>query len=373
MRVVWVLPHAGVADGSRLAAWVIPWLSKAGHAVEVLPLEAYDGALQPFSVPLLEPPIGRSLGRRLQMTGVLRRCLTRYDRVVVDQNLEIELAAAVARGAQRGSAMVIGVAHIPLTHLLAARGEHEVGRLRLQIARRYPRLDRWVAISRGVGEDLVVSHRVNASRVVVVPPPLPAELLEAASREGAPANWPYPDDGVPTVATVGHLDHLKGVAVLLQALKLLEERGRHARLLVVGDGPERASLEQLARSLGLTAHFAGWVPDQELGRWLGACTVYVAPQYFDGAGLDLWMALASGLPAIATDGPVAPGEVVGKGRFGRMVTLGEPLALLEELERLLDDASARDALALAGRQRARGVSGARVQEEWVRALGLGAS
>ncbi|MCL6563688.1 MAG: hypothetical protein K6U87_11830, partial [Firmicutes bacterium] len=66
-------------------------------------------------------------------------------------------------------------------------------------------------------------------------------------------------------------------------------------------------------------------------------------------------------------------EVVGKGRFGRMVTLGEPLALLEELERLLDDASARDALALAGRQRARGVSGARVQEEWVRALGLGAS
>ncbi|MBX5466994.1 MAG: glycosyltransferase [Firmicutes bacterium] len=368
MRVLWVLPDAGPSDGARLAAWAIPVLVAGGAGVEVLPLKFQAHATWDWGVPVLESPLRGGFSRRLQLTGLLRRALSRYDRVVVDQDLDLELAAAMARG--RGArAALVGVAHIPLTPLLAARGEHQVAGLRQAIARRYPLFDRWLAVSAGVGEDLVLAHRVPAGRVSVVPPPLPWPLWEAGAGAGPPPDWPF-RDGLPVVATLGHLDHLKGVAVLLQALKVLEDRGRGLNLVVLGDGPERPALEQLARSLGLRAFFAGWRPERELARWLACCQIYVAPQYFDGAALDVWTAMGQGLPVVATDGPTAPSEVLGRGRYGRVVALGEPMALVEEIERWLDEPKRWEDTALKGYQRARGYAAERVASEWWKALGL---
>lgn len=365
MRVVWVLADETLRTGAMLAAWVTPLLAKNGHEVEILPLCTSEMPPDLFSVPVLEPPVRHGFGFKLQMNGVLRRCFGRYDRVIVDQTLDIELRAILAKEALSRRGQLITVAHIPLTHFLAARGENEVGRLRQMIGGLYPRIDRFIAVSDGVGADAVMRFGVDKTRLFVLKPPVPFERLAGESLI-PPVEWPFADDGAVVVAALGYLEHLKGIEVLIQALKVLRDRGGAARLLVVGDGPARAGLIEQSRALGLDAAFPGWVPS--VGSWLGAADIFVAPQYFDGSGWDLYSAMSVGLPVIATNAPVVTSEILAHGKIGRIISIGEPIALVDALENWIENPKLRDGAALLGKQRARAADCNRVESQWLEAI-----
>lgn len=365
MRVVWVLADSAVRTGSVLAGWAAPLLARAGHEVEILPMSATAEPVAEFSVPVLEPPVRTGWGHNLQVSGVLRRAFSRYDRVVVDQTLDLEIRAILSKAALSRRGRLMMLAHVPLTQYLAARGEHEIGRLRRTITGLYPRLDRVIAVSAGVGSDLVMEFNVEKSRLSVLAPPVPVGRLETEAKT-RPGAWPFPVDQTPVIVAMGRLEHLKGIAVLIQAMKLLQDRGRPARLLVLGDGPARAELTEQARAMGLDAAFPGWVPD--VGAWLGAADIFVAPQYFDGAGWDLYAAMSVGLPVIATNAPVASEEILARGKRGRIVSIGEPVALVDALVEWLETPKLSEGPALLGMQRARGVDAERIQSEWVEAV-----
>lgn len=168
--------------------------------------------------------------------------------------------------------------------------------------------------------------------------PVPALPPDHQARARAPATLPWLAEApasreAPVIVGVGRLDPQKRFDVLLEALALLRQR-RPARLILLGEGPERAALEARIQRLGLGAHvrLPGWVQDPlpEVAR----ATCLAVSSDFEGFGLTLIEALAVGTPAVSTN-CVGPRDVLDHGRLGPLVPRRDPRALAQALERTL--------------------------------------
>ena len=157
-----------------------------------------------------------------------------------------------------------------------------------------------------------------------------------------------------TVLTVARLTAQKDIGTLIEAVALLRERGRAARLIVVGDGPERADLEGRAASLALGSdiEFRGAVAQRDLPAIYADCDVFVLPSIREGLGLVLAEALLCGAPVVATSGGGAT-DIVTDNETGFLAPERDALALANALERLCNDPALAARLAASGRARAR--------------------
>ncbi len=156
----------------------------------------------------------------------------------------------------------------------------------------------------------------------------------------------------PVIAFQGRLVTTKGVGVLFEAVRILLAQGRVLELLIIGDGPERTSLELLAQGPPLAGHvrFAGRLPGAELDAALAHASVVVVPSLGGEVfGLVVAENMSRGLPVIASDiGAFA--EVVGDG--GLTFRTGDAEALAAVLIRILDDPVLATSFAQSARQRA---------------------
>lgn len=162
------------------------------------------------------------------------------------------------------------------------------------------------------------------------------------------------DGAVPTVGFVGTLKPWHGVDVLVDAMAELARRGRPARLLVVGDGPERAALEQRASSLGLDAEFAGAVTPDEMPTALARVDIGAAPyrltdDYF--SPLKVLEYLAAGVPVVGSDVGQVP-QLVRQGRTGILTRPGDADSVADALQVLVDDPALRGRMADHARRQA---------------------
>jgi phosphatidyl-myo-inositol alpha-mannosyltransferase len=153
------------------------------------------------------------------------------------------------------------------------------------------------------------------------------------------------------VLYVGRLEPRKGVEHLVQAMAAVQRDGRSARLVIVGDGPDRDGLEAAARRAGIAATFAGRVPDDALPGYYRAADVVCAPALGDESfGVVLLEAMAAGRPLVATR--IAGYAELLEGRdLARLVDAGDATGLALEISSLLDDPG--QARALAARAAAR--------------------
>ncbi|HEX7124288.1 MAG TPA: glycosyltransferase [Thermodesulfobacteriota bacterium] len=171
--------------------------------------------------------------------------------------------------------------------------------------------------------------------------------------EAVPADrprWPAGTPGGVVLGTAARLVPVKGLDILLEAVRLLSDAVPDVRLLVVGDGPLRAPLEARAAALGLAGRtwFVGHRPD--VPRWLAAMDVFVLPSLAEGLPMSLLEAMAGGRPVVASRVGGVP-EVVRDGIEGRLVPPGDPRALADACLALATDADARAALGAAARRR----------------------
>jgi glycosyltransferase involved in cell wall biosynthesis len=150
------------------------------------------------------------------------------------------------------------------------------------------------------------------------------------------------------VGTIARLDPVKDLATLLDAVARL---GPELDVLVVliGDGPERNALEQLATSLGIAdrVRFLGHRDDARW--WLNGCDLYANSSVSEGASLTILEAMAAGLPIVATAVGGTP-EVV-PAECGRLVPSRDASALASAIRTLSTDASLRRNLGRAARAR----------------------
>jgi len=157
--------------------------------------------------------------------------------------------------------------------------------------------------------------------------------------------------GPPVIAFQGRLVSTKGVAILLKAARTLLAQSRTFELLIIGDGPERAALEQASQIAPLTGRvrFAGKLTETRLDAALAEASVVVVPSLGGEVfGLVVAENMARGLAVITSDlGAFV--EVVGEG--GLTFRTGDSDGLARELARILDDPGLAARLAKTARER----------------------
>ena len=213
----------------------------------------------------------------------------------------------------------------------------------------YSRADRIIAVSEGVAKDLIQTLALPEELVTAIHNPVVDEELYELSEQ--PIDHPWVQQGTPIVLAVGRLVPQKDYPLLLRAFTRIRER-RRARLIVLGEGESRRSLERLAERLGVRddVDFAGFKKNPF--PFMRNCTVFVLSSRFEGLPGALIQAMACGAPVISTDCPSGPAEIISEGSSGFLVPVGDENRLTEALERLLDDESLRRAFSEAGKKAA---------------------
>lgn len=154
------------------------------------------------------------------------------------------------------------------------------------------------------------------------------------------------------ILTVARLTPWKGVDRLIALLPRLRELVPDANFVVVGDGPERASLERLAEQTGVphAVHFAGRVPQDRVALYLRAADVFVLYSGYEGLPHIILETMLAGTPVVASAKGGIP-EVVEDGVTGRLVPWGDEARLRDALLEALSDPAT--AVSWAERARAR--------------------
>lgn len=207
------------------------------------------------------------------------------------------------------------------------------------IGRFYRWADGIVAVSDGVAADLTAVTGLPRSRIDVIPNPVITPRLKQMAR--APVGHPWFRQGEPPVVlAVGRLVPQKDFDTLIRAFAAVRER-RVARLLILGEGPERGALESAvaAHDLGSDVELPGWVTNPY--PYLVRSAAFVLSSRWEGLPGALIEALFCGIPVIATDCPSGPREILDGGRHGRLVPVGEPDALALAIDQALSGQVAR--------------------------------
>jgi glycosyltransferase involved in cell wall biosynthesis len=155
------------------------------------------------------------------------------------------------------------------------------------------------------------------------------------------------------IGNVARLDKVKDQAGLLLAFKQLQEQngGGDCRLIMVGDGSERAELQYRINQLGLTKSVRLLGNRTDVPELLAACDVFVLSSIAEGMPITVLEAMAAGLPVVVTDvGGMA--SVVQAGVNGALVPARNPDALAQALAEYATDETLRRRHGDAGRARA---------------------
>jgi glycosyltransferase involved in cell wall biosynthesis len=151
---------------------------------------------------------------------------------------------------------------------------------------------------------------------------------------------------------VARLDYLKDHATAVRTLDRLARQVPRARLVLVGDGPERSAIEARVGELGLGERVRFLGLRKDVARLLHGADAFLLTSVSEGIPLTVIEAMAAGLPVVATDvGGLR--EVVADGTTGLLAPAGDDAALAERLVCLADDPDLRHWMGAAGRARAK--------------------
>ena len=195
--------------------------------------------------------------------------------------------------------------------------------------------DRIVAVSECVKSDIVRYDSVPSHKVKVIYNGIDPTQFEGEVREGEVKAGLGISPHSRVVGTIGRMTSQKGHALLLEAFAELRNR-IDLKLLIVGDGPLRNSLQRRAEELGIADDvcFAGFRRD--IYPLLRIMEVFVLPSLWEGMGTAVIEAMAAGRVVVASD--LAPiREVIPTSDLGILVRPNDKKSLREGIRELLDD------------------------------------
>ncbi|CAN5524094.1 glycosyltransferase [soil metagenome] len=196
--------------------------------------------------------------------------------------------------------------------------------------------DAVVAVSDGVADDFAAFAHIPRTRVTKIVNPVIFPSLFAQAAEPIDDPW-FAPGAPPVVLGVGRLNAQKNLGNLLAAFA---EVPAPARLMILGEGEERATLEaEIARlGIGNRVRLPGFVENPF--PYLARSGVVALSSDFEGLPTVLIEALACGARVVSTDCPSGPREILEGGRWGRLVPLRDPKALGAAIRETLSEPAA---------------------------------
>lgn len=183
-----------------------------------------------------------------------------------------------------------------------------------------------------------------------------------------PAQTP-PREASRTLVAVGRLVRQKGFDLLLEAFARIAHKHADWRLVIWGEGAERARLEDQRDRLGLGDRVEMPGVTGRPGEWTEDAGLFVLSSRFESFGNVITEAMAAALPVVAFDCPWGPGEILRDQVEGLLVPAEDVDALAAALDELLADPARRAALGAAARAGARRFDRERVMAQWREVIG----
>lgn len=344
MRVALFLPNLGGGGAERVALICANDLIAHGNEVDVV-LARQGGEL----LPLLSPKV-RVVELKAQRLIRSVLPLARYLREERPDALHAHMwpatvIAIMAHRLARSSARLIVSDHVAYSSpFLSAR---QMRWLRRTTKLLYPLADRRVAVSRRAAEDLGEISGLGRERFdVVFNPVVPPDRI--ASNPAVESLW---GGAGKRIITVGSLKPVKNHALLIRAFARLGND--NARLMILGDGPERRRLEKLADELVVRDRVL--MPGFVLNPWpyLASANLFALSSDYEGLPLVIAEAMYAGLNIVSTDCVSGPAEMLDGGKFGRLVPCNDEAALAAAISDALAEAPDPDRM----RRRAEAISG----------------
>jgi glycosyltransferase involved in cell wall biosynthesis len=159
-----------------------------------------------------------------------------------------------------------------------------------------------------------------------------------------PAEFLAPDAVV--IGTVAVLRPEKGLPTLMEAFVRVHQQCPRTRLLVVGSGPLRQQLENMARSAGIAPCVHFQPSTEDVARWLNYMDVFVLPSLSEALSNSLMEAMACGIASIASKVGGNP-ELISEGETGMLFPSGDAAALASRIRQLVEDETLRRRLGAA--------------------------
>lgn len=186
-------------------------------------------------------------------------------------------------------------------------------------------IDRFVGMIEAMRPEIRDVTGAPADRIAIIPDPALSALPPLRVRDTQGADGGY-------FLAIGRLVSQKNIGLLLRAFALI---GGHTRLIILGDGPERAKLERTATALGLAdrVQFLGHVADPT--PFLRDAALLVLSSEYEGVPAVIIEALACAVPVVATLCSRGVGELLDHGRLGRIVPRGDSVALAAAMQSAL--------------------------------------
>ena len=250
------------------------------------------------------------------------------------------------------------------THVSAMKSQG--GNLYRQLAPRiiklsYRHADIVAGCSSAVADDIAKLSGLPRERVHVIYNPTDPEI-EAKAQEPVDHPW-FKNSKIPVILCVARLDPQKDLPTLIRAFSFVRKE-RPARLAILGEGSERAKLEALVKELGLEGDV--WMPGfvDNPFKFMKRATVFALSSKFEGFGMVIAEALAVGTPVVSTDCPSGPAEILGGGKWGKLVPVGDHEKLAEAILETIENPPDREKL----KERGRNFSIDEVGGKWLKVL-----
>ena len=198
----------------------------------------------------------------------------------------------------------------------------------------FPYASHFVAVSRGVADDLAMTVDVPGDRITTIYNPVVTPNLHIKAAETPDHPW-LRNDSAPIILAAGRFEKQKDYPTLIRAFARVSVR-RPCRLIILGEGSKRTEIEGLVQEFNLTDRVSlpGWAENPFA--FMARASLFVLSSRWEGLPTVLVEALACGCPCVSTDCPSGPAEILQDGEFGVLVPVGDSEALAEAMERVLD-------------------------------------
>jgi glycosyltransferase involved in cell wall biosynthesis len=318
-----LLPDLRGGGAERVNLDLAHEFARLGHQVEFVVQQARGELLAQARASFDVVDLGCSRVR--QTPGALASYLRkRRPATLIAAMWPLTVVAPGLRSVIRADTRVLISEHGILSAQYSGWGKAHGAALRISTALGYRLADARVAVSQGVADDMARLSGMERDRFNVINNPVRQPSgVGSSALSATDALWGTPSGA--RILTVGRLKRVKNQALLLRALAQI--RCAAPRLMIVGDGELEAELSALAAELGIADRviFAGFQADPSA--FYRTADLFVLSSNFEGFGNVIVEAMAAGTPVVSTDCPSGPAEILGGGKFGTLVPVGDAASL----------------------------------------------
>ena len=331
--IAFFLPSLNGGGAERIVLNLMQGMTERGLPVDLLVAAATGPLLDqlPAAVRLVDLKARRVIRSLMPLTGYLRR---ERPRVLISSMNYANLIALWAGRLSGNRTPVIVTVHTTLSFSRPQQARLSPGLWARLFRTFYPWASRVVAVSRGAAEDFADVSGLPRDMIEVVYNPVITPDLLAGARKPPVHPWFAPGEP-PVFLGVGRLTRQKDFSTLIRAFAQVRPE-RPSRLLILGDGEDRALLTALAKELEIAGDVALPGFRENAAGFMASSAVFVLSSGWEGLPTVLIEALATGARVVSTDCPSGPREILQDGRLGALVPVGDVSALAHAMIQALD-------------------------------------